>query len=117
MKIKLTNVFVDDQERALKFYTQVLGFVKKLDFPMGKFKWLTVVSPEEPNGTQLFLEPNDISFNPAAKTYQQIIFKQGIPAANFFVENIQKECERLTKLGVRFTKEPTKNNRVNYCSA
>jgi catechol 2,3-dioxygenase-like lactoylglutathione lyase family enzyme len=66
MKIKLTSVFVDDQDKALKFYTEVLGFVKKLDFPLGKFKWLTVVSPEEPDGTQLLLEPND---NPAAKAY------------------------------------------------
>jgi predicted enzyme related to lactoylglutathione lyase len=99
---------VDDQDKALTFYTQVLGFVKKLDFPMGKFRWLTVVSPEEPNGTQLFLQPNDVSFNPAAKTYQETIFKQGIPAANFFVENIQNEYERLRKLGVEFIKEPTK---------
>ena len=108
MKIKLTSVFVDDQEKASKFYTQVLGFVKKLDFPMGKFKWLTVVSPEEPDGTQLLLGPNDPSFNPAAKTYQESIFKQGIPAANFFVEDVQKEYERMRKLGGIFTMEPTK---------
>jgi len=108
MKIKLTSVFVDDQDKAFKFYIEVLGFARKLDLPMGKFKWLTVVSPEEPNGTQLFLEPNDVSFNPAAKTYQQAIFKQGIPAANFFVENIQEEYERLRKLGVKFTEGPSK---------
>ncbi len=108
MKIKLTNVFVDDQDRALKFYTEVLGFVKKLDFPMGKFKWLTVVSAEEPDGTQLLLEPNDNSFNSAAKTYQENIFKQGIPAATFFVDDVQKEYERLKKLGVKFTMTPTK---------
>ena len=82
MKIKLTSVFVDDQEKALKFYTEVLGFAKKHEFSAGKYKWLTVVSPEEPEGVQLVLEPNN---NPAAKTYQQEIFRQGIPAANFFV--------------------------------
>jgi len=108
MKIKLTNVFVDDQDRALKFYTEVLGFVKKLDFPMGKFKWLTVVSAEEPDGTQLLLGPNDKSFNSAAKTFQESIFKQGVPAATFFVEDVQKEYERLKKLGVNFTMTPTK---------
>jgi predicted enzyme related to lactoylglutathione lyase len=108
MKIKLTSVFVDDQEKAVKFYTQVLGFVKKLDFPMGKFNWLTVVSPEEPEGTQLFLEPNDPAFNPAAKTYQEVILKQGRCAASFFVDDVQKEYERLKKLGVKFTTEPTK---------
>jgi predicted enzyme related to lactoylglutathione lyase len=105
MKIKLTNVFVDDQDKALKFYTEVLGFVKKLDFPMGKFKWLTVVSSEEPDGTQLLLEPND---NPAAKAYQQAIFRQGIRAASFFVGDIQMEYARLKKLGVTFKMEPTK---------
>ncbi len=105
MKIKLTSVFVDDQDKALKFYTEVLGFVKKLDFPLGKFKWLTVVSPEEPDGTQLLLEPND---NPAAKAYQKAIFEQGVRATSFFVEDIQKEYERMKKLGVVFTMEPTK---------
>ena len=107
MQIKLTGVFVGDQDKALKFYTEVLGFVKKLEFPAGKFKWLTVVSPEEPEGTQLVLEPNN-AYNPAAKTYQQEIFRQGIPAANFFVADVQKEYERLKHHGVTFTKEPTK---------
>ena len=93
MKIKkLTSVFVHDQAKALKFYTEVLGFTKKLDFPLGKFRWLTVVSPEELDGTQLLLEPND---NPAAKTYQGAIFNQGISAASFFVDDIQHEYERL----------------------
>jgi predicted enzyme related to lactoylglutathione lyase len=105
MKIKLTNVFVDDQDKGLKFYTEVLGFVEKLDFPMGKFKWLTVVSSEEPDGTQLLLEPND---NPAAKAYQRAIFRQGIRAASFFVADIQMEYARLKKLGVTFKMEPTK---------
>ena len=107
MKIKLTGVFVDDQDKALKFYTEVLGFVKKLEFPAGKFKWLTVVSPEEPEGVQLVLEPNN-AYNPAAKAYQQEIFRHGVPAANFFVADIKEEYDRLKQLGVTFTKEPTK---------
>jgi catechol 2,3-dioxygenase-like lactoylglutathione lyase family enzyme len=105
MQIKLTSVFVDDQDKALKFYTDVLGFVKKHEFSAGKYKWLTVVSPDEPEGVQLVLEPND---NPAAKTYQQEIFRQGIPAANFFVGDVQKEYAKLKEHGVTFTKEPTK---------
>ena len=105
MKIKLTSVMVDDQEKALKFYTEVLGFVKKTEIPVGNFKWLTVVSPDEPDGTELVLEPNQ---NPAAKTFQQAIYKQGIPLTAFQVEDIQKECERLKKLGVVFKTEPTK---------
>ena len=83
MQIKLTTVFVDDQEKALKFYTDVLGFAKKMDFSAGSYRWLTVVSPEEPEGVQLVLESN--GHNPAAKTYQSEIFRHGIPAANFFV--------------------------------
>ncbi len=105
MKIKLTSVFVDDQGKALKFYTEVLGFVKKSDVTAGKYRWLTVVSPEEQDGAQLLLEPKD---NPAAKSYQESIFKQGIPAAMFFVDDIQKEYQRLKRLGVKFTMEPTK---------
>jgi catechol 2,3-dioxygenase-like lactoylglutathione lyase family enzyme len=107
MQIKLTSVFVDDQDKALKFYTEVLGFAKKHEFSAGKYKWLTVVSPDEPEGVQLVLEPNE-GYNSAAKTYQQGIFRQGIPAANFFVGDVQKEYERLKQLGVTFTKEPTK---------
>jgi catechol 2,3-dioxygenase-like lactoylglutathione lyase family enzyme len=105
MQIKLTSVFVDDQDKALKLYTEALGFVKKMDFSAGKYRWLTVVSGEEPEGVQLVLEANN---NPAAKTYQQEIFRQGIPAANFFVADVQKEYERLKGHGVTFTKEPTK---------
>jgi len=105
MKIKLNSVIVDDQDKALKFYTEVLGFVKKQDFPVGQFKWLTVVSPEEPDGTELVLEPDD---NPAAKTFKKAIFEQGIPLTAFAVEDIQKEYERMKKLGVVFTQEPTK---------
>jgi predicted enzyme related to lactoylglutathione lyase len=100
-------VFVDDQDKALKFYTDVLGFVKKHEFSAGTYKWLTVVSPEEPEGTQLVLESSN-GFNPAAKTYQQQIFQHGIPAANFFVGDVQKEYARLKEHGVTFTKEPTK---------
>jgi len=107
MQIKLTSVFVDDQDKALKFYTGVLGFQKKYEFPAGKHKWLTVVSAEEPEGVQLVLEPND-GWNSSAKTYQQEIHRQGIPAANFFVGDVQKEHDRLKQLGVTFTKEPTK---------
>jgi catechol 2,3-dioxygenase-like lactoylglutathione lyase family enzyme len=107
MQLKLTSVFVDDQDKALKFYTEVLGFVKKHEFPAGKFKWLTVVSPEEPEGIQLVLEPNN-GWNSAANNYQQEIFRNGIPAANFFVGDGQKEFERLKQHGVTFTKEPTK---------
>ena len=105
MKINLSSVFVDDQDKALRFYTEVLGFIKKADFPVGKFKWLTVASPEEPDGTQLLLEPND---NPAAKTFQKAIFEQGIAATAFAVDDIQREYERLKTLGAIFTTEPTK---------
>ena len=104
MKIKLTSVLVDDQDKALKFYTQVLGFVKKFDLPLGEFKWLTVVSPEEPDGAEILLEPNN---NPAASTFQKAIFDQGIPLTAFVVDDIHQEYERLRKLGVEFTMEPT----------
>ncbi len=105
MRIKLTSVYVDDQGKALKFYTEILDFVKKADITAGGYRWLTVVSPEDQDGTQLVLEPNE---NPAAKAYQEALFKQGIRAAAFFVDDIQKEYERLKKLGVKFTMEPTK---------
>ncbi len=105
MKIKLTSVFVNDQNKALDFYTKTLRFVKKADIGAGKYRWLTVVAPEEPNGSQLVLEPNE---NPAARSYQEAIFKQGIRSTMFFVDDIQKEYQRLQKLGVKFTMEPTK---------
>lgn len=105
MKIQISSVLVDDQGRALKFYTEVLGFVKKNDIPVGEFKWLTVVSPEGPDDMELLLEPNN---NPAAKTYQKAIFEQGIPATTFTVEDVQKEYERMKKLGVVFRTKPTK---------
>ena len=104
MKIKLTSVFVDDQDKALKFYTEVLGFVKKQDYPVGPFKWLTVVSPEEPEGPELLLEPSD---NPATQAFKKAIYEQGIAAASFAVDDAQKEYERLKGLGVAFTTEPT----------
>jgi catechol 2,3-dioxygenase-like lactoylglutathione lyase family enzyme len=104
MRIKLTSIFVKDQEKALQFYTGTLGFIKKADIPAGEYRWLTVVSPEEPEGTQLVLEPNN---NPAAKAYQEAIFNQGIPATMFFVNEIQKEYDRLKSLGVAFKSRPT----------
>jgi len=105
MKVKLTSVFVNDQTKALEFYTKTLGFLKKQDVSAGAYRWLTVVSAEDPNGPQVVLEPNN---NPAAKTYQESIFKQGIPSTMFFVDDIQKEYQRLKGHGVRFTMEPTK---------
>jgi predicted enzyme related to lactoylglutathione lyase len=105
MQIKLTSIFVDDQDKALKFYTDVLGFTKKMDFSAGKYRWLTVVSPEEPEGVQLVLELNA---NPAAKSFQQEIHRMGIPAANFFVGDVEMEFARLKQHSVMFTKEPTK---------
>ena len=104
MRISLTSVFVNDQDEALRFYTEVLGFVKKHDFPVGEFKWLTVISPEGPDDIELLLEPND---NPVASTYQQGIYEQRIPAASFATQDIQAEFERMSQLGVRFTMEPT----------
>jgi predicted enzyme related to lactoylglutathione lyase len=104
MKIYLTSVYVDDQDKALKFYTEVLGFMKKSDFPVGQFKWLTVVSPEEPDGVELLLEPND---NPATRPFQKALFEQGIAATSFAVEDIQKEYERMKDLGVAFRMPPT----------
>ena len=104
MRIALTSVFVSDQDEALRFYTETLGFVKKHDVPVGQFKWLTVVSPDDPDGTELLLEPNE---NPVSQTYQKGIFDQGIPAASFGVTDIRAEYEKLKSLGVAFTMEPT----------
>lgn len=105
MKIILTSVFVNDQEKALEFYTEKLGFVKKQDVSLGEFKWLTVVSPDQLNGTELLLEPNN---NPVSLAFQKGIFDQGIPAASFGVDDIHAEYEKLKSLGVKFTMEPTK---------
>ena len=103
MKIKLTSVFVDNQEKALQFYTEILGFVKKAEYPFGKFRWLTVVAPEEPDGPELLLEPNA---NPATRTFQKALFTQGIPATSFIVADIQKEFARMKALGVVWRQEP-----------
>ncbi|EST53374.1 hypothetical protein T458_21400 [Brevibacillus panacihumi W25] len=105
MKIVVTSIFVQDQDKALEFYTEKLGFVKKEDVPVGEFRWITLVSPEEQNGTELVLEPNN---HPAAKEYQKKIFADGIPATMFGVADINKEYKRLLENGVRFTMEPTK---------
>jgi predicted enzyme related to lactoylglutathione lyase len=103
MKIKLTSVYVDDQERALRFYTEVLGFVKKADFSNGPFRWLTVASPEDPNGTELQLALNN---NLAAKTYQQAMFQQHQPAAMFYTDDLQADYERMKARGADFTMPP-----------
>ena len=105
MKIKLCSVFVENQQKALEFYTSVLGFVKKADFPVGEFRWLTVVSPESPADIELLLEPNA---NIAAAAFQTSIYDQGIAATSFFVDDIDKEYQRMKKHGVVFRTKPTK---------
>ncbi|MGA7221112.1 MAG: VOC family protein [Candidatus Sulfotelmatobacter sp.] len=104
MKIKLSSVYVDDQNKALRFYTEVLGFIKKADFSNGPFRWLTVASPEEPEGTELQLALNN---NPAAKAYQQAIFQQNQPAANFITDDVKGDYERIKTSGAEFTMPPT----------
>ena len=104
MKIKLTTIYVDDQEKALRLYTEVLGFTKKSDFSNGPFRWLTVVSPDEPDGTELQLALND---NPAAKAYQQAMFQQGQPAAMFFSDDVEGDYERIKARGAEFTMAPS----------
>ncbi|MVM41894.1 VOC family protein [Spirosoma sp. HMF3257] len=105
MKIKVTSLLVDDQEKALKFYTDVLGFIKKTEIPMGDHKWLTVVSNEERDGVELLLEP--MAFSPAV-VYQKALFEAGIPLTAFNVDDVQTEYERLVKLGVTFSMPPTR---------
>src|SRR5205814_8271087 len=104
MKIKVTSIYVDDQDKALRFYTEVLGFAKKADFSQGPCRWLTVDSPEDPDGTELQLALND---NPAAKAYQQAMFQQGQPAAMFFTDDVQDDCEGMKARGAEFTMPPT----------
>ena len=104
MRINLASVLVDDQEKALRFYTEVLGFVKKNDVPMGEHRWLTVVSPEDPDGVELVLEPDE---HPAVRPFKQGLVADGIPFTSFAVDDVQKEFERLTALGVTFTQPPT----------
>ena len=103
MKIKLTTLHVDDQEKALRFYTDVLGFVKKADFSQGSYRWLTVASPEDPDGTELQLALDN---NPAAKAYQQALFQQSQPAAMFFTDDVRADYERMKARGAEFTKPP-----------
>lgn len=103
MKIHLSSVFVDDQDKALRFYTDVLGFVKKSEVPLGEDRWLTVVSPDDPDGTELLLEPDG---HPAVKPYKAALVEDGIPATAFAVDDVHAEFDRLRELGVRFTQEP-----------
>jgi predicted enzyme related to lactoylglutathione lyase len=104
MKIKLTSLYVDDQNKALRFYTEILGFAKKADFSNGPYRWLTVASPEEPDGTELQLALNN---NPAAKTYQQALFQQGQPAAMFYTDDVKSDYERIKSRGAEFTMPPS----------
>ena len=104
MRIRLTSLYVDDQDKALRFYTEVLGFAVKADFSNGPFRWLTVVSPEEPNGTELQLALNN---NPTAKAYQEAMFQQSQPAAMFFTDDVQSDYERIRARGAEFTMSPT----------
>ena len=110
MKIKLMSLYVDNQDNALRFYTEVLGFAKKTDFSQGPFRWLTVASSEDPNGTELQLALND---NPAAKAYQQAMFQQGQPAAMFFTDDVNADFDRIKALGAEFVMPPTN---VNYAT-
>ena len=105
MKIKVTSIYVDDQEKALRFYTDVLGFAKKADFSQGPFRWLTVAPADEPDGVELQLAAND---NPAAKAYQQAMFEQGQPAVMFYADDVQREYDRMKAAGAEFTMPPTK---------
>jgi predicted enzyme related to lactoylglutathione lyase len=109
MNIIVTSIFVQDQDKALKFYTETLGFVKKHDVPVGEYRWIALVSRDDQDGTELLLEPND---HPAAKEYQKKIFAEGIPATMFGVADIHKEYKRLLENGVKFTMEPTKMGEV-----
>ena len=104
MKIKLSSIFVENQAKALAFYTDVLGFRKKQDIPVGEFRWLSVISPEGHSDVELVLEPNA---NPAAKTFQEALFQQGIPITAFEVDDINAEAKRLKQAGVKFTMDPT----------
>ena len=103
MRINLASVMVDDQAKALRFYTEVLGFVKKTEFPVGEHRWLTVVSPEDPDGVELALEPDE---HPAAKPFKEALVGDGIPFTSFAVDDVNREHERLVGLGVTFTQEP-----------
>jgi catechol 2,3-dioxygenase-like lactoylglutathione lyase family enzyme len=103
MRIHVTSVLVDDQDKALRFYTEVLNFVKKTEIPLGEARWLTVVSPDDPDGTELLLEPDG---HPAVKPFKEALVSDGIPYTSFAVDDIHEEFARLRQLGVRFTQEP-----------
>jgi len=105
MKIIVTSIFVEDQDKALEFYTETLGFVKKHDVPSGEYRWIALVSPENQGGTELLLEPNN---HPAAKEYQMRLFEEGIPVTMFGIGDIHAEYKRLIEKGVKFTMKPTK---------
>ncbi len=109
MRINLASVLVDDQDKALRFYTEVLGFVKKTEIPLGESRWLTVVSPEDPDGPELVLEPDG---HPAAKPFKRALVDDGIPFTSFAVDDVKAEYERLRALGVRFTQEPLETQSV-----
>jgi catechol 2,3-dioxygenase-like lactoylglutathione lyase family enzyme len=109
MRIHLSSICVDDQDKALRFYTEVLGFVKKNEVPLGEHRWLTVVSPDDPDGTELVLEPDE---HPAVKPYKEALVKDGIPVTSFAVDDVHAECARLRGLGVRFTQEPADMGQV-----
>jgi catechol 2,3-dioxygenase-like lactoylglutathione lyase family enzyme len=104
MRINVCSVLVDDQDKALRFYTETLGFVKKTEIPLGESRWLTVVSPDDPDGVELLLEPDN---HPAAKSFKAALVEDGIPFTSFAVDDVRREFERLSGLGVRFTQEPT----------
>ena len=114
MKIKLTSIYVDDLDKALRFYTDVVGFVKKADFSQGSYRWLTVASPEDPDGIELQLALND---NPAAKTYQQALFQQGQPAIMFNTDDVKADYERIKARGGEFKMPPTGRDRIDDCPA
>jgi catechol 2,3-dioxygenase-like lactoylglutathione lyase family enzyme len=109
VRIYITSVFVDDQDKALAFYTDVLGFVKKTDIPLGEARWLTVVSPEDPDGTELLLEPDG---HPAVGPFKAALVEDGIPVTSFAVDDVHAEFDRLKGLGVRFTQEPLESGGV-----
>lgn len=109
MRINVTSVFVDDQRKALRFYTEILGFQKKTDVPIGDFAWLTVVSPEEPDGVELLLEPAE---HPAVKPYRDALVEDGIPVTSFAVDDVRTEHEKLSAKGVRFLQPPVDHGTV-----
>jgi len=111
MEIGICSVFVDDQENAIRVYTELLGFVKKSDIPVGDFRWLTVVSSQDPEGVELLLEPNA---HPSARAYQKAIYEDGIPATMFFVDDLQAEYEQLNERGVVFTTPPTETEQMTF---